>query len=193
MSWKILIERGNLGFSAAHFVTFADDCEPLHGHNYGVRVEAAGELGPESYVLDFAILKQSVRILCKDWDHRFLLPLSNPHLRLNELEDAWEIEYVPTQPPPAPDTPDTPDMPAARSPHHYVLPKLSVVPLPIDNVTAERLAQVLAARIVTDLRTRDLDRTLTRITVGIEETEMQTAFYTLALPEEMPPQRPPGT
>jgi hypothetical protein len=33
-SWKILIERGNLEFSAAHFITFEGECEPLHGHNW---------------------------------------------------------------------------------------------------------------------------------------------------------------
>ena len=43
-SWKILIERGNLGFSAAHFITMEGRCEPLHGHNYGVRVEVSGGL-----------------------------------------------------------------------------------------------------------------------------------------------------
>src|SRR5579859_232130 len=74
VSWKILIERGNLGFSAAHFITYDHVCEPLHGHNYGVRVEAEGALTADSYVLDFVALKNIVRTLCKDWDHRFLMP-----------------------------------------------------------------------------------------------------------------------
>src|SRR5579859_2816774 len=70
MSWKILIERGNLEFAAAHFITFEGECEPLHGHNYGVRVEAAGPLTSDSYVLDFVVLKDIVRALCREWDHR---------------------------------------------------------------------------------------------------------------------------
>src|SRR5258706_3851508 len=57
MSWRILIERGNLEFSAAHFITFSGKCEPLHGHNYGVRVEAEGALTTDSYVFDFVVLK----------------------------------------------------------------------------------------------------------------------------------------
>ena len=93
-SWKILIERGNLEFSAAHFITFDGECEPLHGHNYGVRVEAAGELTADSYVVDFVVMKDIVRTLIKRWDHRFLLPLQNPHLRISEQEDAWEIEFA---------------------------------------------------------------------------------------------------
>ena len=161
--WKILIEQGNLGFSAAHFITFEGNCEPLHGHNYGVRVEAAGPLTPDSYVLDFVTLKSVVRELCKDWDHRFLLPLRNPHLRVREHDDAWELEY--------------------DAKNRYLLAKTAVVSLDVDNATAERLAELLAHRIVATLRERGQGETLTSLSVGIEETQMQTAFYTLNLTE----------
>jgi 6-pyruvoyltetrahydropterin/6-carboxytetrahydropterin synthase len=162
--WKILIERGNLGFSAAHFITFDGTCEPLHGHNYGVRVEASGPLTPDSYVLDFVALKAIVRELCKDWDHRFLLPLKNPHLQITEHDDAWELVFDPKT--------------------RYVLAKSAVVPLNVDNATAERLAQLLAKRIARSLYDRQQGRLLTHLTVGIEETEMQTAFYTLDMTED---------
>jgi 6-pyruvoyltetrahydropterin/6-carboxytetrahydropterin synthase len=183
MSWKILIERGNLGFSAAHFITFEGDCEPLHGHNYGVRVEAAGDLGPDSYVLDFRALKRIVRALCKEWDHHFLLPLRNPDLRLAEVEDTWEVEFRPARPSAARTAP----------PHlRYVLPKWSVVPLEVENATAERLAQALAERIAGQLRSEGLLDGLSSLQVGIEETEMQVAFYTLNLRESVPLSHPPG-
>jgi 6-pyruvoyl tetrahydropterin synthase/QueD family protein len=169
-SWKILIERGNLEFSAAHFITFAGECEPLHGHNYGVRVEAEGDLTADSYVIDFVVMKDIVRTLIKRWDHRFLLPLENPHLHLTEQEVAWEIEFAGEQA-------------AAFTREHgrirYTLPKWSVIPLPVDNATAERLAEQLALQIVAELRTRGVGEALTSLTVGVEETAMQTAFYTL--------------
>ncbi len=178
MSWKILIERGNLGFAAAHFITFEGECEPLHGHNYGVRVEAVGPLTADSYVLDFVILKDIVRSLCKPWDHRFLLPQQNPHLRVSARGDAWEIEYTD-------DVSAIPNAPDARI--RYLMPKWTVVPLPVDNVTAERLAELLALRIARELRRRGAGQTLERLMVGIEETEMQTAFYTCD-PREAPPE-----
>ena len=124
MSWKVLIERGNLGFSAAHFITFEGQCEPLHGHNYGVRVEVEGELSPDHFVLDFVVLKNIVRALCKEWDHRFLLPLENPHLRLTEHENAWEVVY---------DGPLTHGATTSDGITRYLLPKASVVALPIAN------------------------------------------------------------
>ena len=172
MSWKILIERGNLGFSAAHFITFAGECEPLHGHNYGVRVEATGPLTSDSYVLDFVLLKEIVRTLCREWDHRFLMPLRNPHLRVTQLEGAWEIEYTG-------DLSQLPNIPS--SPIRYVLPTWTVVPLPVDNVTAERLAERLAHSIAREIQRRGAGEGLTSLMVGVEETEMQAAFYTLDL------------
>lgn len=174
--WHITIEHGNLGFSAAHFVTFEHDCEPLHGHNYGVRVEVGGPLGPESYVLDFVVLKDIVRQLCKPWDHHFLLPLRNPHLRLTEHDDAWELEYLPGQ--------QAAGGAAAsddRGRLRYVLPKWSVFPLDVDNVTAERLAQTLARQIIAELGTRGLAQSLRWVQVGVAETEMQSAFYSVSL------------
>jgi 6-pyruvoyltetrahydropterin/6-carboxytetrahydropterin synthase len=163
VSWKILIEHGNLGFSSAHFVTLDGSCEPLHGHNYGVRVEAEGGLTADSFVFDFVTFKDIVRGLCKEWDHRFLMPLCNPHLTITEtVSDEWEIRVD------------------ERT--RFVLPRSSVVPLPIDNATAERLAEQLARRIVQALAQRGVGDNLTRLTVGIEETEMQAAFFTLDLP-----------
>jgi 6-pyruvoyl tetrahydropterin synthase/QueD family protein len=160
VTWKVLIERGNLGFSAAHFITFDDHtAEPLHGHNYGVRVEVVGDLNAHSYVLDFVKLKTITRELCKELDHLFLLPRESKHLKITERAGEWEIRF---------------------GEQRYLLPQASVVALPVDNVTAERLAEYLARRINERLRALGVDN-LATLTVGIEETEMQTAFYTLDL------------
>ncbi len=189
MSWKIRIERGNLGFAAAHFITFGGLCEPLHGHNYGAQIELVGALTQDSYVFDFVALKDITRTLCKAWDHRFLLPLRNPNLRLTETEHEWEIVYISTASA-APNFSAAPQLPgAADAPAdtiRYVLPKATVVALPVDNITAERLAQLLAEGVVAHLTQMLAEApetllALEQLTVGVAETEMQTAFYTLDL------------
>jgi 6-pyruvoyltetrahydropterin/6-carboxytetrahydropterin synthase len=134
-------------------------------------------LTADSYVLDFVLLKDVVRGLCKQWDHRFLLPQRNPHLRVTDRADAWEIEYTG-------DLSAITDAPDA--PIRYLMPKWTVIPLPVDNVTAERLAELLAQRIVHELRRRGAGQAVERLMVGIEETEMQMAFYSLD-PREVPP------
>ena len=48
MTYRITLEQNTLRFAAAHFATFGGDCEPLHGHNYGVTLELAGSLTRES-------------------------------------------------------------------------------------------------------------------------------------------------
>src|SRR5215469_15657346 len=145
VTWKVLIERGNLGFSAAHFITFDDHtAEPLHGHNYGVRVEVAGDLQAHSYVLDFVALKTITREICKELDHQFLLPRQSKHLQIAERDSEWEIRF---------------------GEQRYLLPKTSVVVLPVDNATAERLAEYLAGRISERLRALNASN-LTTITVG---------------------------
>ena len=158
MTHKITLERNSLRFSAAHFATYGDECEPLHGHNYDVFVEIEGDLTGDSWVLDFSEGKRVVAGICKELDHRFLLPLDNPSLSVSEATDSYEIVF------------------AAR---RYVMPKEDVAALPIDNTTAERLAEWFASRIVDELGTRVSN--LTRLTVGVEEAPGQAGWFTRRL------------
>jgi 6-pyruvoyl-tetrahydropterin synthase len=163
MTWKIVIEGGNLSFSAAHFITLDGTYEPLHGHNYGISAELAGDdLTSDSYLLDFGVVKAMLRGYINEVNHRFLLPLHNPfmHLEHNTDADEWEIRL--------------------RDGARFVLPAASVVPLPFDNATAERIAEWLADRMQMDLAARRVNN-VHRITIGVSETEMQTAFCTVEL------------
>src|SRR5947208_3972640 len=123
---KVKVEGGNLKFSAAHFITYGGKCERLHGHNYGVLVEMEGTLNEDKLVFDFTIIKKLTREICQRLNHRFLLPMRNPHLELVESLDAWEIRF---------------------QDKHYVFPLSDVVELPIDNSTAERLAEYICGEL----------------------------------------------
>jgi len=160
MTHKITLERNSLRFSAAHFTTFGGECEPLHGHNYDVFVEIEGQLTADAWVLDFSEGKRLVAGICKELDHRFLLALENPSLTVREAGGSYEIVF------------------ATR---RYVIPKEDVAPLPIDNTTAERLAEWLAGRIVQTLGERGVT-SLTRIAVGVEEAPGQAGWFTMKLP-----------
>ena len=62
------------GFSAAHFLThYHGKCERLHGHNYKVRVTAAGaELDEGGMLLDFGLMKAALRRITGELDHTSL-------------------------------------------------------------------------------------------------------------------------
>lgn len=152
---KVRVEGGYLRFSAAHFITFGGKCERLHGHNYGVLVELEGTLGEDKLVFDFTILKKLTRELCRRLNHRFLLPGYNPHLQIEEREDAWEIRF---------------------GEKRYLFPREDVMVLPIDNSTAERLAEYLCLELRKELAGY-APSNLQTIMVGVQEAPTQIAYY----------------
>lgn len=159
MGFKVIVGKGNLHFAASHFITFGGKCELLHGHNYGLSLEVEGPLTPDSYVFDFVILKKIAREVSEPLDHRFLLALKNPHLKLQQSIDQWEIRY---------------------QENRYVLPAADVNPLPIDNITAERLAEYIWGEVARRLHEVGDEHLLT-LTVGVEESPGQAAYYSQAL------------
>ncbi len=139
--------------------TFLGDCEPLHGHNYDVIVELEGDLTGDSWVWDFGDLKRATKAIVDELDHKFLLQLESRVLTINEMPDAWEITF---------------------GDRRYVLPRTDVAALPIDNSTAERLAEWVAGRLLPYLQAQP-GANLQKLTVGIEEMPGQAGWYTVEM------------
>lgn len=152
---RVVVEKGNLRFSAAHFISFGGKCERLHGHNYAVSVELEGELTEDRYVFDFIVLKKIMRQICDSLDHHFLLPQRSKDLDIKKDDGEWEIRF---------------------ENRRYVLPTEDVLGLPVDNITAERLAEYICGQFVAALDEYDATN-LTSVTIGVEESPGQTAFY----------------
>jgi len=163
MTWKVRVEGTDLRFSAAHFTTFEGQCEPLHGHNYAITVEVEGELTEDSWVVDFVKLRKMARRICDELDHRFLLQRESSVLAIDEGTTNWKVRFRPGGRP-------------TDQERGWALPKAEVVALPIDNSTAERLAEWLAGRLNEELRAAGATR-VTAITVGVEEAPGQSAWY----------------
>ena len=90
-SYRVVLHKQQLTFSAAHFITFGDNiCERLHGHNYGVRCEAYGSLNEHGYVVDFIALRDSLARIVAELDHRVLLPTR--HSSISVTSDANEVK-----------------------------------------------------------------------------------------------------
>jgi len=68
-------------FCAGHFITLTDElCEPVHGHNWTVGVDVAGEPDGHGMVIDFIALRDALTAIVSRLDHRMLLPTRNPRL-----------------------------------------------------------------------------------------------------------------
>jgi 6-pyruvoyltetrahydropterin/6-carboxytetrahydropterin synthase len=156
---RINVYGAELRFAAAHFVTFGGECEPLHGHNYALSVEIEGDLTAESWLMDFGDLRQVLAGLCEELDHAFLLPTENHQLAVKRAEGHYEIAF---------------------GGRRYVIPEVDVRPLPVDNSTAERLAEWIAGQLAGKLHARGAAN-LSSLTVTVEEAPGQSASFTLSL------------
>ncbi len=156
--FRVQVSKDYLVFASAHFITFrGHQCETLHGHNYRVGVAVEGSLDAEClFVLDFSVLKQITRRFVDEIDHKVLLPTQNPKLAYHEDGDRVRVDYFgePT----------------------YVFPKRDCALLPIQNSTAEMLAQYLGLRVRDEL-SRDGYTHLTLLELEVEENYGQSATY----------------
>lgn len=156
-SFRVEVTKDYLVFAAAHFVVFNEhEREPLHGHNYRLRVLAEGALDQYGFVLDFSVLKRMGRRFVDAIDHRVLLAARNPRLAYREEGDSVHVQYE--------------GRPA------YVLPAAEVVMLPIVNTTVELIAEYLADQFERELAVAGY-RNLTMLEVEVEENAKQSAIH----------------
>ncbi|KAL1861357.1 hypothetical protein VTK73DRAFT_7132 [Phialemonium thermophilum] len=94
-TYRMVLEKKDFHFSASHFtILTADHAEPLHGHNYHVRVELYGHaLDRNDLLLDITAFKSSVRDLCSRLDHRVLIQSKSPHLRVTRSPGIVEVRF----------------------------------------------------------------------------------------------------
>ncbi len=161
-NFRVQVSKDYLVFASAHFITFrGHQCESLHGHNYRVGVAVEGALDSEvQLVLDFSLLKQITRRLVDAIDHKVLLPTLNPKLAFREDGDRLAVDYFgkPT----------------------YVFPRTDCALLPIQNSTAEMLAQYLGMQVREELVKGGYSH-LTLLELEVEENYGQSATYREAL------------
>jgi 6-pyruvoyltetrahydropterin/6-carboxytetrahydropterin synthase len=160
--FSVSVAKDYLVFASAHFITFAGHrCEGLHGHNYRARVTLEGEIDEESWlVFDFVKLKQIMRRLCDEIDHKVLLPLENPRLQVVEERESVTVAY--------------------EGKPRYRFPRSDCALLPIPNTTVEMLAELLASRLRAQLETTGA-RGVTAIEMEVEENFGQSAVYCVGL------------
>lgn len=145
--YRVRVTKDHLVFSAAHFITFNGNvCERLHGHNWRVAVEAAGDLDENFYVIDFIALKDAVQKIVNQLDHRMLLPTEHSAISVWTSEREVEVTFADRR---------------------WIFPREDCVLLPIENTTAERLASWIGGRLCEELPAA-LER-VTMLQVEVEE------------------------
>jgi 6-pyruvoyltetrahydropterin/6-carboxytetrahydropterin synthase len=160
--YKVRVTKDYLTFCAAHFISFeGTQCERLHGHNYRIAAELESPLNGDYLVFDFIVLKQILRDIANELDHRMLVPLRSKALRVSHDDDSVEISY-----------------------RHktWRFPREDCILLPIENTTAELLARWISGRLREEISRHAavapspvaLPETLR---VEVEESPGQSAVY----------------
>lgn len=147
--FHVRISKDELTFSAAHFIALQGaTCERLHGHNYLVAAEVHGPLNENHYVVDFIALRDTLRAILDELDHRVLLPTEHPLIRVQPGPEEVEVTF-------------------AR--RRWVFPRGDCLLLPIANTTTELLARHVGQRLLDELESRSGTRPA-RVRIEVEES-----------------------
>ncbi|MDG2013886.1 MAG: 6-carboxytetrahydropterin synthase [Pirellulaceae bacterium] len=155
--FEVSVEKESLIFSAAHFITFGQDpviCEAIHGHNYRVACEVQGALDEHACVIDFIWLRDQLSVITSQLDHHVLLPTQHPQIKVSTADGHCEVQF---------------------DERRWVFPESEVVLLPVDNTTAERIAEWIGDQLMEALKTLETSA-LTRLRIGVDENEGQWAW-----------------
>ena len=164
--YKVRVTKDYLTFCAGHFIIFeTNQCERLHGHNYRVALEIVGDLNEDYLVFDFIALKNLLREITDELDHRMLIPLRSPFLRVETGERLVRMSHEEKE---------------------WVFPRGDCVLLPIENTTAELLSRWLAERFREEIAGYSKKKTGSAyvpkiLRVEVEETPGQSAVYELSV------------
>src|SRR5712691_2585240 len=139
--------------------TLGQELEPLHGHNYAVRARVDGDLTADRWVIDFSALKRYVREACEQLDHRFLLQRDSRVIEVSEVEGGWALRF---------------------GDRRYLFPAADVMALPLENTTAELLAEWLWGRAADGLRAGG-HTLVRRLEIDVEEMPGQAGGYANSL------------
>ncbi len=158
--FRVELQKEQLVFSAAHFITFAGDiCECLHGHNYGVRAEVVGPLDENRYVIDFIAFRDRLAEIVKRMDHHVILPTTHPLIKVEADEREVTVTFREKR---------------------WIFPREDCMLLPVTNTTAEEIAQYVANELIVALGPRICER-LHWLEVGIDENHGQWGTCRLQL------------
>jgi 6-pyruvoyltetrahydropterin/6-carboxytetrahydropterin synthase len=154
--FSVRVSKDYLVFCAGHFISYeGDKCERLHGHNYRAAVEIEGVLDENYYVFDFITLKNRVKVITDELDHRMMLPTRNRVISLEESPKSIRVRYKDRE---------------------WVFPRDDCVLLPIENTTAELLSRYIGERLREDLR-KTCNYVAPVLRVQVEESFGQSATY----------------
>ena len=142
--------KSGIRFSSAHLLPGHKKCSVLHGHTYAIHAKFYGEKDKQDFVIDFSIVKSTLRKIADRLDHTVLIPENSTYVETGDKE----IQVV-------------------FDSKKYVFPREDCILLPIRNVTAENLAEFILEEF---LKEAPPPQNVKKIELGVDEGYGQGAW-----------------
>jgi len=139
--------RSNIRFSSAHIIPDYEKCGRLHGHTYAVHLKVFGKPDEKGIIMDFSSLKETVKKVVNELDHKVLIPEKSGFMTIKKEDDVVKLSLSSLK-------------------KKYVFPIDDCVLLPIDSTSAENLADYILEKIV---RMMSISKRIKNIEVGVDE------------------------
>jgi len=137
-------------FSATHIIPMHSKCGRLHGHDYAINTKIEGEMGPNGVIMDFISVKEFLRGVAAELDHRVLIPAKDPGVKIGKDY----VEYI-------------------VGDKKLTLPRCDCIMLDIEVASAETLANFVLKRMLEKVK---FPENVTRIEIGVDEGRGQGAW-----------------
>jgi 6-pyruvoyltetrahydropterin/6-carboxytetrahydropterin synthase len=150
---QIIIDGWDAGikFSACHFIPGHDKCSRLHGHIYAIHARIFGTRNESGMVWDFITIKNAMRNIADELDHRVLIPGECKDMEIN-IGDDLKVSF---------------------DGKNYVFPLDDVVVMDIKLASAEEMADFILKRLMSQL---EIPENVKAIEIGLDEGKGQGAW-----------------
>jgi 6-pyruvoyltetrahydropterin/6-carboxytetrahydropterin synthase len=137
--------KSNIRFSSVHIIPEYEKCGRLHGHTYAVHIKITGKPDKQGIILDFSLIKDTLRQVANELDHRILIPKKSSNTKIEKDNNSVKLTSF------------------GKS---YVFPLNDCVFLPIDSTSAENLASYILDKFLERI---SLPRNIESIGIGVDE------------------------
>jgi len=143
--------KAGIKFSAAHIIPEYEKCGRLHGHSYAIHAKVYGNPNEKGIIMDFIHLKNSLKEIAEELDHKILIPEKHKGVKVRKMDDYVEL---------------------INNGKKYLFPKEDCAFLPVSSTSAESLAHYIANRLACKIK----EKNITEIEIGLDEGQGQGAW-----------------
>jgi len=137
--------KANLRFSSAHIIPEYEKCGRLHGHTYAVHIRIEGTPDKNGIIVDFSLLKNYLRDIVQNLDHKILIPAHHPNVTVKKTDSMIQLVSLGKT---------------------YQFPTNDCLLLPIQSTSAEDLSRYILEELLPHFRSL---KNIQEIEVGVDE------------------------